>query len=131
MSIYNPEYPNLGLIEYMFWLQLNNDEEYKKKVKGLRDKNPYVRPDIDVVVFSQIWGSTCTAFDVCEDGSPALGGQAMTRAYTTVIKETLTGTYGVFIDNRPCYLVTNPTDEFYADLSERNMASLSVAKKRY
>lgn len=133
MGLSNPKYPNLELIEYKFLQQLNNDEEFKKKLQKLREENQYIRAhhDFDVIVFSQIWGSTCTAFDICKDGSPALGGNAMTRAYTTVIKETLTGTYGVFIGNKSCYMVTNATDEFYKDLSNRNMASLNEARRKY
>lgn len=131
MSLMNPKYPNLELIEYKFMQMLTNDEEWKKRVEELKKQNCYLRPDFSVTVFSQMWGSTCTAFDVMPDGSPAIGGCAMTREYTTVIEETLTNTFGVFIGDRPCYKVSDAPDEFYADLAEKNMASLSVAKKRY
>lgn len=131
MGLMNPKYPNLELIEYKFTQMLGKDEEWKKKVDELIKKNRYLRPDFSVTVFSQMWGSTCTAFDVMPDGSPAMGGDAMTRAYTTVIEETLTKTFGIFIGDTPCYMVSNAPDEFYADLVEKNMASLSVAKKRY
>lgn len=131
MSFYDAKYPNLELIEYKFKQMLFDDEEWKKKAKKLRDTNKYLYPDFDVIVFSQIWGSTCTAFDVCEDGSAAMGGQAMTKAYTVVIKETITETYGVFINDKPCYKVTDAKDEFYSDLAERNMKSLSLARKFY
>lgn len=130
----NPKYPNLELIEYIFKQYLNANEDWKEKIKELREKSEFPRflhPDFDVTVFSQVWGSTCTAFDVCEDGSAAIGGQAMTKAYTVVIKETLTETYGVFVDGRPCYVVDNATEEFYKDLSERTMKSLSMARKSY
>ena len=131
MSLYNVKYPNLELIEYKFRQILNNDEEWKAKVNDAWEKNRYIYPDFEVIVFPQVWGSTNTAFDVCKDGSPAIGGCAMTKAYTVVVKETLTETYGIFVDDRVCYKVDNPSDEFYKDLSERNMKSLSEAKKAY
>lgn len=131
MSLYNAKYPNLELIEYKFRQILNNDEEWKKKVEEAWEKNRYIYPDYEVIVFPQVWGSTNTAFDVCEDGSPEIGGCAMTKAYTVVVKETLTETYGVFVDDKACYIVDNPSNEFYKDLSEHNIKSRSEAKKAY
>lgn len=135
MSFTNPEYPNLQLIEYMFRQLLVFDEKWKnifQKIKQENEqKNRYIQPNFSVTVFPQVWGSTCTAFDICPDGSPAMGGDAMTTAYTTVVRETNTEHYGVYIGNKLCYIVDNPTDEFYEDLKNHNMASLSVAKKRY
>ena len=131
MSFYDAKYPNLELIEYKFRQLLNRDEEWKKKVRDAREKNRHIYPDYEAIVFPQIWGSTNTAFDVCKDGSPAIGGCAMTKAYTVVVKETLTETYGIFVDGEACYMVDNPSDEFYKDLSERNMKSLSEAKDVY
>lgn len=130
----NPKYPNLELIEYKFKQHLNANEDWKEKFNKLKEKSEFPRllqPEFDVIVFSQIWGSTCTAFDVCKDGTPTMDGQSMTKAYTVVIKETLTDTFGVFVDDKPCYVVDNATEEFYKDLSERNMKSLSMARKSY
>jgi len=70
-------------------------------------------------------------FDVSKDGSPAIGGCAMTKEYTTVFHELLTDTYIIFFGERICYKVTNANAEFYEDLQKRNMASLSEAKRRY
>lgn len=78
-----------------------------------------------------MWGSTCTAFDICEDGSPALGGCAMTEAYTVVIHERLTDTYFVFVNNRLCYYVEDANQTFLDDLKEHNIKPLSEAKKVY
>lgn len=127
----NPKYPNLELIEYQFKQELSKNKEWKDKVSEMKKQDKYLSVDFDVIVFSQIWGSTITAFDVHEDGTPTLGGQAMTKAYTVVIKETLTETYGIFVDGKPCYLVNNANDAFYSDLSKRNLKSLSQAKKCY
>lgn len=79
--------------------------------------------------FSQMWGSTCTGFDVLKDGSPAIGGCAMTKEYTTVMHELLTDSYIVFFGAEPCYKVTNANETFFDDLAKRRMASLSEAKK--
>lgn len=87
--------------------------------------------EMEAIVFPQIWGSTCTGFDVSKDGSPAIGGCAMTKEYTTVFHELLTDTYIIFFGERICYKVTNANAEFYEDLQKRNMASLSEAKRRY
>lgn len=93
--------------------------------------NKYAYAEIDAVMFPQIWGSTCTGFDVTEDGSPAIGGCAMTKEYTTVLHELSTDTYLIAFGEKICYKVTNANAEFYEDLQKRRMASLSEAKRRY
>lgn len=127
----NCKYPNLELIEYKTKQGLSADEEFKNFLNETRSKNKHVFVEFEAIVFPQIWGSTCTGFDVAKDGSPALGGCAMTKEYTTVMHELLSDSYVVFFGDRPCYKVTNANDEFYEDLKHRNMASLSEAKKRY
>lgn len=127
----NPKYPNLELIEYQFKQLLSKDKDWRNKVDDIKSKNKFLQPSFDVIVFAQIWGSICTAFDVCDDGMTVLSGQSMTKAYTVIIKETLTETYGIFVDGKPCYMVDNPSDKFYEDLSKRNMKGLSQAKKFY
>lgn len=125
--------PNLELLLYKAQQLLSHDEEFIRAItEAKRDKNrQYVRPDFDVECFPQIWGSTCTGFDIAPDGSPAIGGAAMTKEYTTVIHEAVTDCYCVFFGETPCYKVTNANQKFYEDLLKRNMASLSVAKKKY
>lgn len=125
--------PNLELLLYKAQQLLSHDEEFIRaiaEVKQSKNKE-YVRPDFEVECFPQIWGSTCTGFDITPDGSPAIGGSAMTKEYTTVIHETVTDCYCVFFGETPCYKVTNANHKFYEDLLKRNMASLSVAKKKY
>ena len=114
----NARYPNLELLEYKARAALSRDEEFLKIFEEKKKNKKYVYAEIDAVVFPQIWGSTCTGFDVTEDGSPAWGGCAMTKEYTTVLHEL-------------CYKVTNANAEFYEDLQKRQMASLSEAKRRY
>lgn len=131
MSLTNISVPNLELIVYRFREALLKDDEFREKVRILRENNKYLFIDFDVKVFSQIWGSTNTAFDVNDNGQATVGGCAMTKAYTVIVKETLTSTYGVFVDNKPCYIVTEPTQKFFDDLNNCNMASRSEAKRLY
>lgn len=127
----NARYPNLELLEYKARAELSSDEEFLKIFEERKKNKKYVYAEIDAVVFPQIWGSTCTGFDVTEDGSPAWGGCAMTKEYTTVLHELLTDTYIIFFGEKMCYKVTNANAEFYEDLQKRQMASLSEAKRRY
>lgn len=127
----NERYPNLELLEYKARVALSRDEEFLKIFEEMKKNKKYVYAEIDAVTFPQIWGSTCTGFDVTEDGSPALGGCAMTKEYTTVLHELLTDTYIIFFGEKMCYKVTNANAEFYKDLQKRQMASLSEAKRRY
>ena len=76
-------------------------------------------------------GSTCTAFDICEDGSPALGGCAMTEAYTVVFHERLLDFYFVYVDNKLCYFIENANQTFLDDLKEHRIKPLSEAKNVY
>ena len=127
----NTRYPNLELLEYKARAELSSDEEFLKIFEEMKKNKKYVYAEIDAVMFPQIWGSTSTGFDVNEDGSPAWGGCAMTKEYTTVLHELLTDTYIIFFGEKMCYKVTNANAEFYEDLQKRQMASLSEAKRRY
>lgn len=131
MSLYNATVPNLELLLYKAQQLLAHDEEFIKALKERKDKLNHLSVDFDVIVFSQVWGNTCTGFDITSDGSPAIGGCAMTKEYTTVIHETVTDCYCVFFGDRPCYKVTNANQNFHEDLMKRQMASLSEAKERY
>ena len=120
------QYPNLDLIEYKF----------KQKIYTLF-------PDIligdyyHVVkanVFPQTWGSTALGF-------PGCGGSAMTTAYTTVmnarflprLSSATNGEpefWGVYFGNKYAYMIDGePTNEFFADLKNHNMASVQEAGK--
>lgn len=126
----NPRYPNLELIEYKAKQILAQDPEFKAALEE-QCKFMRVQPEFDVIVFPQVWESTCTGFDVCPDGSPAIGGCAMTKEYTSVVHELVTDCYCIFFGDRACYKVTNANEDFLNDLSNRSLVSLSQAKKRY
>lgn len=125
--------PNLELLLYKAQQHLAHDEEFVRAIAEVKQsKNlKHIYLDFNVECFPQIWGSTCTGFDGSPDGSPAVGGSAMTKEYATVIHETFTDYYCVFFGDRPCYKVTNANQTFYKDLANRQMASLSEAKERY
>ena len=127
----NARYPNLELLEYKAIMYLSRDKEFVRILDEKKRDNKYALVEIEAVMFPQIWGSTCTGFDVTENGSPTLGGCAMTKEYTTVIHELVTDTYIIFFGEKMCYEVTNANAEFYEDLQKREMASLSEAKRRY
>lgn len=125
--------PNLELLLYKAQDILAHDKEFLEAVtaKKKETKVNHVMVDFDVMVFPQMWGSTCTGFDISADGSPVLAGCAMTKEYTTVIHELVTDCYCIFFGDRPCYKVANANQSFYEDLRKHQMASLSVAKERY
>lgn len=131
MSLYNAAVPNLELLLYKAQQLLAHDEEFIKALQKRKDELNHLTVDFDVIVFSQVWGNTCTGFDITPDGSPTIGGCALTKEYTTVIHETVTDCYCVFFGDRPCYKVTNANQNFHEDLMKRQMASLSEAKERY
>ena len=82
--------------------------------------------DFNLTVFSQLWGSSNTAFS---DGS--LSCSAMTEAYTVVVHERIMDIYFVFVDNRFCYAVQDANETFLKDFNERNLRGRLEAKKLY
>lgn len=108
----NARYPNLELIEYKARVALSQDEDFLKIFEEKKRNNKYVYEEIDAVMFPQVWGSTCTGFDVTEDGIPAWGGSTMTKEYTTVLHELATDTYIIFFGEKMCYKVTNANAKF-------------------
>ena len=116
--------PNLELLMYKASIYLDYDEEFVQKAKG---KSLH----FTIETFPQTWGSTCTGFDITEGGKATISGCAMTTEYTSVVHEENTETYLVFFGDRACYAVHNPTKEFYEDLKERHLVSLSKSKGRY
>ena len=122
--------PNLELLMHKGIGYLGLDKEFMEKV--IKAKSDGIRTfNFQIETFPQIWGNTCTGFDITEDGKATIGGCAMTTEYTTVVHEENTESYLVFFGDRPCYAVHNPTKEFYEDLKDRHLASLSESKERY
>ena len=69
-------YPNLELLEYKTKQLLSQDKEFLSAVEAYKKENNtnYVAFDFNTTMFPQIWGSTCTGFDVAADGSPVISG---------------------------------------------------------
>ena len=122
-------YPNLELLEDRVRNVLTKDPQFMAFFSP--EMKPRRYPDFDAYVFPQVWGSTCTGFDIASDGSPAIGGCAMTTEYTTIFHEIISNYYVVCFGNRPCYSVTDVTQAFLNDWADHRMASLSEAKERY
>ena len=122
--------PNLDLLMYKAMLYFQQDKEFLEKRDELKSRN-HRDVTFGLETFPQTWGSTCTGFDVTEDGKATIGGSAMTEEYTTVVHVRGINSHLVFFGDRICYAVHNPTKDFYDDLMNRNLASLSEAKKRY
>lgn len=107
----NIKYPNLELLEYKTMILLRKDEEFQKIFKA-KVGNTYINTEFDAVVFPQIWGSTCSGFDITKNGEAVLAPCAMTKEYTTVFHELLTDIYVVFFGDAPCYTVHNANEIF-------------------
>lgn len=134
--MYEAKLPNLELLEYQAKQILAQDNlikdrliDYYSKQFGREVKKPPIL--LSCEMWLQTFGSTATAFDVDEQGCPTISGSAMTDAYVVVFEERITETYLVFVNNQICYKVDNPTEKFREDLQNRQIASLSRAKKIY
>ncbi len=119
--------PNLQEIYHHIVDEINKAKE-KKGYEPLKERELIFDR---VEIFKQVWGSTTLGFDINEDKMATFGGCAMTEAYTTVMREEHTHLYFVIFDNRLCYCVDNPTNEFFEDLDNKQLACLSKAQNRY
>ena len=127
-----PQLPYLELLEYKARQFLAQDETFLAKLEEAKKRNKFAHIYLDAHVFPQVWGSTCLGFDRMPDGSPAIGGQAMTKAYTTVFHEVgISDIYIVFFGDKPAYKVSDPTEEFFEDLRNHTLAPISQATLRY
>lgn len=131
MNVIGPQYPNLDSMQNLMVNFLMIDEKSKNKIEALKKENRFESLEFDATMFSQVWGSTCTAFDVTPNGEATIGGSAMTRAYTVVLHELTSNTFGIFVDGKPAYIITDANETFYEDLEKRNLKSLSEAMKKY
>lgn len=82
------------------------------------------RPDhCEVTLFSQTWSSTALGFG-------GLGGQAITNAYTTVVRGPR-GDYCVYFGGRKAYRIERPNRVFLEDLLRHQMHEVNGARDRY
>lgn len=79
--------------------------------------------DLEVVaMFPQIWSSTALGFG-------GLGGQAITTAYTVVVKSNHDLGYCVYFGARFAYRVARPLPTFFADVQSGRLATVKDHKK--
>lgn len=123
--------PNLELVLYKAQQILAHDKDFIRTLTERKKENKHVYMDFTVETFTQAWGSTTTGFDITESGEPTIGGSAITEEYTVVIHERTTDCYLIFFGEQPCYKIVNANEQFFEDLKNRDMASLSKAKTRY
>ena len=98
------------------------EERFIRVVQERLVKDEKYYPDIAMRMFPQTWGSTALGFG-------GVGGQALTRAYTTVVSDIQRNWHVVFFGERAAYLVTEPSDAFFEDLKGGQMASVLYAGK--
>lgn len=99
--------PCLPLIQERMWNAVKDKKEYK---------DYSCMPDFDIYVFPQIWGTTALGFS-------GIGGESVTRAYTTVLIDEKTYVAGVFFENELAYLLGRVNELFREDLHEHKMES--------
>lgn len=109
---------------------LKQDEEFCKKYEDLPK---YAKNNLNfkIETFPQTWEMACTGFDITKDGKTNICSWSPTTEYTSVVHEEITDSYLVFFGDRPCYVVHDPTKEFYEDLKDRHLACRSESKERY
>lgn len=115
------KYPNFENLEKIVRIPyFTENSPFAERLKGRK-------PNFEVYMFPQTWGSTALGFD--EEN--VFSGQAMTDAYTVVFHEIESETYFVFFDDKLAYAVYDPSEIFYADFANRKLQTVRIAKKLY
>lgn len=95
----------------------NNPRPMKKAVRQ------HTSNDIEVyAMFSQTWSSTALGFG-------GIGGQAITDAYTIVLRSNLLGEYCVYFGGRFAYNIKKPNEKFVQDVLNRQMCAVKDKSK--
>ena len=90
------------------------------------EQSPFERPKLPIVtMFLQTFPDTAGLLS--QPGY--LSGQMFTDFYITVIKRD--DVFGVYQSNSFVFALTNPSVDFFDDLSKQNLATLSKAKSKY
>lgn len=122
-AIAHATYEAYGDIEYesIDWEHKHKTGE-KKMVNKTRPHSVY---DLAVeAVFLQAWGSTALGFG-------GIGGQAITTAYTIILRSDQADGYCVYFNGRFAYKIDRPNRQFFEDMHNFNMCEVARAKKRY
>lgn len=123
-------YPDLKLLEYIAKEKMLEDARLKKKFELIKEENQCKKLvlSFECEVFNQSWENSSLAFD---EETKGYAGQMLYESYTTVFHEKITNIYIVFVNNKIAYIVTEPTETFFNDLHNRNLNTVSYAKKYY
>lgn len=101
----NADLPCLPLIQERFWNAIKDDLSKEEKK---------YRPEFEFTMFLQTWGSTALGFG-------GIGGQAITSAYTTVIRDIYSDWCGVFFGEKLAYKIKGPNQTFNEDICRFQM----------
>lgn len=81
--------------------------------------------DVQVAaMFVQTWGSTALGFG-------GIGGQAITPAYTVVVRSTQLDEYAVYFGGRFAYMIQHPNSVFFEHMSQGRMHKVDGAQALY
>lgn len=94
----------------------------EKPIPMVTKKRYHTEHDIEVyAVFAQTWASTALGFG-------GLGGQAITNAYTIVLRSLVTDEFCVYFGGRFAYYIERPNEKFYEDVKKRWMLPVKDQK---
>ncbi len=107
------EYETVDFAATADWTMEQRKNNPRPVIKATRQ---HTSNDIEVyAMFSQTWSSTALGFG-------GLGGQAITDAYTIVLRSDLLGEYCVYFGGRFAYNIKKPNDKFFQDVAKRQLA---------
>ena len=108
-ALAHAKYEGFASIEY-------EDRDWSQKEKVMVTKTRRHRTDdIEVIaMFPQMWSSTALGFG-------GLGGQAMTTAYTIVLRSNLLGEYCVYFGSRFAYNIKRCNQKFLEHVANQQL----------
>ncbi len=115
--------PDLQEAVKVFISMIEKDEKLKEKIS-------VSKLGLEIEVFPQTWSRDELMKGELGIFEPGVFEETGNILHTIVIKEPVSRTYGVFINNF-CYIVRNPNITFMNDLKERKMRDWKNAKKHY
>lgn len=115
--------PDLQEAVKVFISMIEKDEKLKEKIS-------VSKLGLEIEVFPQTWSRDELMKGELGIFEPGVFEETGNILHTIVIKEPVSRTYGVFINNF-CYIVRNPNITFMNDLKKRKMRDWKNAKKHY
>ena len=107
------EYETVDFAAMADWTMEQRKNNPRPVIKATRQ---HTSNDIEVyAMFSQTWSSTALGFG-------GLGGQAITDAYTIVLRSDLLGEYCVYFGGSFAYNIKKPNEKFFQDVAKLYMA---------